>query len=714
MKLVKIAMAISLLSALLSAAPQPPSNALGFINLIDGLLKARAVATRKPYNKPSLPPYLSAEQRMEWWREARFGLFIHWGLYSVPAGEWDGKTSYGEWILNSAKIPVSQYENFKTQFNPTKFDADAWVKMAVDAGFKYIVITTKHHDGFCLFDSELTDWSITSTPFKRDIIKEIAEACKKQDIKLGLYYSVMDWHHPDYLPRRPWEDRPSDGAKFDDYVTYMKGQLKELLTRYGPVWVLWYDGSWEHAWTREMGLDLYNYTRSFQPRIIVNNRADKGGATTQMTVDNLFAGDYQTPEQRVPPMGLPGIDWETCMTMNDHWGYNSADKNWKSGTELIRTLIDVASKGGNLLLNVGPMATGEIPQASVERLFEIGRWMKVNGESIYGTQANPFPSLDFGRCTRRNIDSSATRLYFHVFDWPKNGTLKIPGLYNKVTKAYLLSNSSRQLKVVQREGQTEITVPAVAPDDKASVVAVEISGAPDIALPPAINAAAPIFDKELEIVLFTGRQNVVLRYSLDGSEPTAEHPIVSQGKIIIDKTCTIKVRAFRDKTPVSPTSEAAFKKVIPKPSVKPDNLADGVDWSYFEGSFKLCEELKEPKDTGTSVNFTIEPAKRLENYGFRFNGYIDVPATGVFTFFTTSDDGTCLWIDGEKIVDNDGIHRRTLKSGMVALEKGLHAIRVDYFQRNDSAELKIHWEGPDVPKQAIGDNDLKRDEPKKQ
>ncbi|MCL1894507.1 MAG: alpha-L-fucosidase, partial [Holophagaceae bacterium] len=319
-------------------------------------------------NQPTATTQIKDSDRMKWWREARFGMFIHWGLYTVPAGEWDGKTGYGEWILNSAKIPVSEYENFKHQFNPTKFDADAWVKTAVDAGFKYIVITTKHHEGFCLFDSKLTDWSIASTPFKRDVIRELAEACKKYNIRLGFYHSIMDWHHTDYLPRRPWEYRTAEGAVFENYIAYMKGQLKELLTQYGPISLLWYDGQWESTWTHELGLDLYNYTRSLQPQIIVNNRVDKGGGSMQMTVDSSYAGDYGTPEQEVPPMGLPGVDWETCMTMNDHWGYNKADQNWKSSTELIRILIDVASKGGNLLLNVGPMATGEFPVASMERL----------------------------------------------------------------------------------------------------------------------------------------------------------------------------------------------------------------------------------------------------------------------------------------------------------------------------------------------------------
>jgi alpha-L-fucosidase len=549
---------------------------------------------------------------------------------------------------------------------------------------------------------------VASTPFNRDIIKELADACAKQGIRLGFYHSIMDWHHPDYLPRRTWEDRPSDGADFNRYIAYMKGQLKELLTQYGPISVLWYDGQWEQTWTHEMGLDLYDYTRSLQPQIIVNNRVDKGGGSMHMTVDSSFVGDYGTPEQEVPPMGIPGVDWETCLTMNDHWGYNKADQNWKSSTELIRTLIDVASKGGNLLLNVGPTATGEIPQASVERLADIARWMKVNSESIYGTQASPFPSLDFGRCTQRDVSKSIVKLYFHVFDWPTGGDLTIHGLENKVRSAYLLSDPGKRFKVTQKRGQTKISLPTDTPDAHATVIAVEISGRPDIALPPAIDATTPIFHDELDVFVTTGRQNVTLHYSLDGSEPTSKHPVVKQGKISINQTHTVKVRAFRGKTAVSSISEATFKKVAPKPSFKLDNLVSGVNWEYFEGKFKTCEEMTAPIDTGDSVNFKLQPAKKIEHYGLRFEGYINVPTTGVFTFFTTSDDGSCLWIDGEKVVDNDGPHNPDAKSGVIALEKGLHAIRVDYFQSTGGAELKVHWQGPDVPKQPVGDNSLKR------
>jgi alpha-L-fucosidase len=215
--------------------------------------------------------------RMQWWRDARFGMFIHWGLYSVPAGEWKGETRHAEWIRTTAQIPLEEYNKFLEQFNPVNFDAEAWVQMAKDAGMKYITITSKHHDGFCLWDSKETDFDIMSTPFKRDILKELADACTKiGGIKLCFYHSIMDWHHPDYNERRDWEkDRPVEGTDRKRYIAYLKNQLKELLTHYGEIGVLWFDGEWEGFWTHEDGVDLYNYVRSLQPSIIINNRVDK-------------------------------------------------------------------------------------------------------------------------------------------------------------------------------------------------------------------------------------------------------------------------------------------------------------------------------------------------------------------------------------------------------------------------------------------------------
>ncbi len=272
------------------------------------------------------------DQRMKWWREARLGMFIHWGLYSVPAGKWGDNKNYGEWIREEAHIPVKEYEKFRDQFNPVKFDAEKWVKMAKDAGFKYIVITTKHHDGFCLFDSKYTDWDIMHTPFHRDIMKEMADACHKEGMTICWYHSIMDWHEPDYLPRRGWEvkDRPADGAAFNKYVQHLRDQVTELVTNYSPIGVMWFDGQWEQTWRRKYGRPLYDLCRQLQPNVIVNNRVSSGGGADEV-------GDFSAPEQYIPPTGLGNVDWETCMTMNDHWGYNAYDTHWKSNEALIQT-----------------------------------------------------------------------------------------------------------------------------------------------------------------------------------------------------------------------------------------------------------------------------------------------------------------------------------------------------------------------------------------
>jgi alpha-L-fucosidase len=416
------------------------------------------------------------DARMAWWRDARFGLFIHWGVYSVPAGEWNGKTNYAEWFLEETHMPVSQYEKFAQQFNPVKFDAKAWVAMAKNAGMKYIVITSKHHDGFGMFRSDLTDWCIKSTPFQRDPLKELAAACHEAGIKLCFYYSIMDWHHPDWGTRRAWNDKaPQTPPDMDRYVAYMKGQLKELLTRYGPIGILWFDGEWESPWTHDRGVDLYNYVRSLQPQIIINNRVGKARAGMNgMDKGNERIGDYGTPEQEIPPTGFgPGVDWESCMTMNNHWGYNKNDQHWKSSTTLIHNLIDCASKGGNYLLNIGPTSEGLFPAASVERLAEIGAWMKVNHEAIYDTTASPFSKLAWGRATQK-----PGRIYLEVFDWPADGRLVVP-LASPVKKAYLLDGKTPLTIESTAEGKV-VHVPAASPTPSAGVVVLEINGKPEV------------------------------------------------------------------------------------------------------------------------------------------------------------------------------------------------------------------------------------------
>ena len=342
------------------------------LGMAAGLLAANVfAATTEP---PVTETPQQHDARMAWWRAAKFGMFIHWGIYSVPAGEWNGKTDYAEWFLEETHMPVSQYAQFAQQFDPEKFDAKAWVKTAKDAGMKYLVITSKHHDGFGMWPSDLTDWCIKSTPFKRDPLRELSDECRRQGITFCVYYSIMDWHSSDWGTRRAWNDVATGTPDMDRYVAYMKGQLKELITRYHPA-VLWFDGEWESPWTHERGVDLWNYLRALDPKLIINNRIGKARAGMEgMDAGKDRVGDYGTPEQQIPPTGFgPGVDWETCMTMNNHWGYNKHDDHWKSPETIVRNLCDIASKGGNYLLNVGPTSEGLIPQPSVDRLAEVDR-----------------------------------------------------------------------------------------------------------------------------------------------------------------------------------------------------------------------------------------------------------------------------------------------------------------------------------------------------
>ncbi|MGA2032245.1 MAG: alpha-L-fucosidase [Thermoguttaceae bacterium] len=406
------------------------------------------------------------DARMQWWREARFGMFIHWGLYSVPAGTYKGRQigGIGEWIMNNGEIPVAEYAGFAKRFNPLKFDADRWVSIAKNAGMKYIVITSKHHDGFAMFKSNASPYNIVdATPFQRDPLKELAAACRKQGIKLGFYYSqAQDWHHPGGAAYRTgnrkgdhWD--PAQDGSMEEYVKKIAvPQVREILSNYGKVAVLWWDTPKDM--TKEQIHSLASLLK-LQPGIISNNRL--GGDEP---------GDTETPEQFIPPAGYPGRDWETCMTLNDTWGYKSYDRNWKSPETLIRNLIDIASKGGNYLLNVGPTSEGEIPAPSVERLAKVGQWLKVNGEAIYGTTPGPFKNgLRWGRATQK-----PGRLFLHVFDWPADAALAVP-LSNSIRRAYLLADPQQALSVASGPDGISIKVPAVAPDPVASVVVLELA-----------------------------------------------------------------------------------------------------------------------------------------------------------------------------------------------------------------------------------------------
>jgi alpha-L-fucosidase len=649
------------------------------------------------------------DQRMQWWRDARFGLFIHWGLYSVPAGEWKGETNHAEWIRTTAQIPLTEYEKFVQQFNPVKFNAEEWVKAAKEAGMKYIVITSKHHDGFNMFDSKETDFDIMSTPFHRDVMKELSEACKKEGIVFCFYHSIMDWHHPDYLPRREWEKgRPTTGANFSNYTSYMKNELKELLTNYGKIGVLWFDGEWENTWTHERGKDLYQYVRSLQQSIIVNNRVDVGREGMQGLTRQGFAGDFGTPEQEIPPTGIPGADWESCMTMNDNWGYNSHDNDWKSPEDLIQKLIDIASKGGNFLLNVGPTSQGLFPQQAIDRLKDIGSWMKINGESIYETQASPFKKLSWGRCTQKPINGG-TRLYLHVFDWPKDGKLVVPGIGNQVTSFFTLAGNMK-LNAGRKESDYVIDISPVSKQNYATVIVMDIKGKPVIYEAPKIISSSKIFLKHLPISIKTKIPGATIHFTTNGDEPTYNSPVVGGNLVIVNST-TIKAKCFLGKKAISETATDFFEKVKPAPAVERLDFSRGLDYKVYDGDFNSLPNFSQLKESakGTVEDFDISLRKGTDKFAYVFEGFINIPADGIYKFYTSSDDGSQLFIDDKLIVDNDGLHGMLEKSGQAPLARRAHRIKVTFFEKTGGDDLQVQWEGPGIRKQVIPASVLLKD-----
>lgn len=431
----------------------------------------------------TLGPLRAAEEapdRMDWWREARFGMFIHWGLYSVAGGEWKGQRNdqIASWLQHELRIPPDDYAKLITGFTAENYKPDEWAALAKRAGMKYAVFTSKHHEGFSLFDSKLSDFDVMNSPAKRDVTREFLDAFRDAGLKAGLYFSVIDWHHPDYPvagdslhPMRDdpaYQNQPRDLGK---YLDLMHGQVRELVTGYGPLDVMWWDFSYGRmqgeTWRAD---DLVAMVREHHPKIIMNNRLYEG--------QNNPSGDFATPEQHIPANGLPGLDWETCMTINDTWGYKPFDLNFKDSITLIRNLVDIVSKGGNYLLNVGPRPDGSIPQPLVERLEAVGKWMEVNGDSIYGTTASPFDKqLPWGRVTVKQVDGGTSRLFLHVFDWPISREIVLPPLENAIRNVKLLDGGDA-LETRDSPLGTVIRLPHHPRHEAATVLVVEIDGPP--------------------------------------------------------------------------------------------------------------------------------------------------------------------------------------------------------------------------------------------
>lgn len=386
--------------------------------------------------------YEEKMKRTEWFREARFGMFIHFGLYAIPAR--------GEWVRHDEKISNEDYQIYFDEFNPTDFNPKEWAKIAKNAGMKYVVMTAKHHEGFALFDSKLTDYKSTNTPCKRDLVREYLEAFRAEGIKVGLYFSLIDWYHPDYPkfadnfhPMRGNPKYKDEKINWDNYIKFMHGQMRELMTNYGKIDILWSDFSYgEMSGEKWKATELIKMVKTLQPHIIMNKRMGGDGTADAKNKTNEF-GDIETPEQGVPEAMLKDasgrpVPWETCLTLNNGWGYHRLDENWKSADLLINTLVNCVSKSGNLLLNVGPDAKGNIPDESIRILGEIGKWMKKNGSSIYGCGTSSTIPLkpEWGRVTQKG-----KYVYLHLTE-SIIGHINLPGFDSKVKKVRLLRDGS--------------------------------------------------------------------------------------------------------------------------------------------------------------------------------------------------------------------------------------------------------------------------------
>jgi len=631
--------------------------------------------------------------KMDWWKEAKFGMFIHWGIYSVPAGEYTGKEigSIGEWIMNNGKIPVAEYEKYATQFNPTDFNADEWVKLAKDAGMKYIVITSKHHDGFALFDSKVSTYDIIdATPFKRDIIKEMAEACKKQGMPFGLYYSqAQDWHVPGGAAMNGHWDKDQEG-NMDEYLDKVAvPQVSEILNNYGDIKILWWDTPTDMTPERAA---KFMPELAKHPNLIINNRLGGG-----------VEGDLETPEQFIPATGITGKNWESCMTMNDTWGFKKNDHNWKSSEMLVQNLIDIASKGGNYLLNVGPTQMGVIPEASIERLKEMGQWMKTNGDAIYGTSASPFKKLDWGRCTLKK-GNKTNLVYLHIFNLPVDGKLLVPGLASKIDKAYALIDVNKKLEFQVEGNNVILDVSKIEKDKFATVVALETKEEVVVYNGPDIEADYSIFMDTVTFKITTDIPNSVIRYTTDGTIPTHESEVAGGlNKVSAQASFVLKALCFVDEKAISGIVEKSFIREEPISAMEIKHTKPGMDYNYFEGNWSLLPNFStlKPVKMGIADVINLTMKNRPDNYGVVFTGYIQIAEAGVYKFALTSDDGSKLTLSGRTIL-NDGLHGMETKNLEIALSKGLHPIHIEFFQAGGGDGLELKWKTQNGPLEIVG------------
>ncbi|PID27696.1 MAG: hypothetical protein CSB55_07870 [Candidatus Cloacimonadota bacterium] len=489
----------------------------------------------------------------QWFEEAKFGIFIHWGLYA--------NIGYSEWNMDHFRIPPEEYSEMAKEFNPQKFDPKEWAKLFKKSGAEYAVVVSKHHDGFCLYDTKFTDYNIMNTPFGKDAVRLLKEACEAEGLKFGIYYSVMDWHHPDYLPRRYWDKRSSENADLNRYKEFFKNQVREIITEYNPA-IIWFDGGWEGTFDDVETAEITKMIYNLKPDILINNR-----------LSNNAEGDFKTPEGFVPATGIRNEKgektvWETCSTMGDCWGYNPYQTNFFSSRNLIRMLVEITSKGGNLLLNVGPTADGEIQPEFEDRLLKMGDWLKENGKAIYGCNENKFPVIPFFGTSV----TSENKIYLHVFLKDKDNKIKLP-VINGISSVKFL-NGNNELNYKTEKGFTTVFIPDELPDLNSSVIEISLSDTrqnfefnPTYKGDIILSASEAVFDPiytEIEKIQYYDK--VLLgnwNFKANGKAVKWEFNLAESGKYLLEIYATGKIEEAGEMKTEITVNDSVFTEILP-------------------------------------------------------------------------------------------------------------------------------------------------------
>lgn len=629
------------------------------------------------------------DPRLKWFLDDGFGMFIHWGVYSDPAGEWKGRHSgnYAEWLMHNVRIPVEEYEReIAAKFNPVDFDAEEWVRLAKLAGMRYIVITAKHHDGFAMYHSEVSPFNIVDfTPFDRDPMKELAEACAAAGIRLCFYYSqTIDWHHPD--GEGNFWDYPDRDSK--DFAGYLEEkvfpQVEELLTNYGPIGLMWFDTPGQIS--REQSRELVELVRSLQPDCLVNSRVGHNQG------DYMEMGDNWLP---APGETIHGA-WETSATMNHSYGYKKSDTNWKSSTRMIHDLILVVSKGGNYLLNVGPTGRGVIPQPSVERLKDIGEWMDVNNEAIYYTR--PW----YITLENENVHFTSTPdrsvLYAISLKWPGEKLTLNTVRARSGSKIHMLGRDE-PLDWEQNDDALSISIPyemqnpANRPCEHAWVFRIE-------ALPPAeaptFAPSGGVFPESSVAVSLDSSEDAAIYYSLEGKDSDTRSQLY-QEPIKLDSSTKLRARSFVEGRGLSTPVEHEFWVGYTEPvDVARSDLRPGLFREHFLGYWRRLPDFDQLESVDERVvdSFSVP---NEDGFGFRYRGYIWLPQDGRYDFKLRSDDGSKLLIHDITVIDHDGHHAANWpKYGHIFARQGLHPIEIRYFEHHGDQSLHVYYKGPGV------------------